>query len=150
MLAAKHLLVKETCEAFGGNDEMSVKAALWQITQEEASWRPEAGMRTAEQIVRHLAWCKAWYCEQGFGRPMLQIDEQAHDIAEAMQLLDAAHQTLSECLQGCTEEQLAKPIPTQFHGESAAHFFWVMLMHDLWHGGQIKTRRRLYRERVAR
>ena len=146
MLTAKTLLLKQTREAFSVNDEMSLLAALHTITQEEASWQPAPGLRTAEQIVRHLAWCKSWYCQQGFARPMLTIDENAHNIAEALQLLTAAHQTLTDCLESCPDDALNEPIPTQFHGESAAHFFWIMLMHDLWHAGQIKTRRRLCRQ----
>jgi len=144
----KELLLKQTREAFDGNDEMSIKSALWKITQDEASWVPGPGMKSAEQMVRHLAWCKSWYCQQGFGRPMLTIDEKAQNITEAVALLDAAQKTLLECLQACNEESLGQPIPTKFHGESAAHFFWIMLMHDIWHGGQIKTRRRAFRSRT--
>ena len=147
MASEKDLLLKQTREAFNGNNEMSLHAALRKITQEEASWEPGAGMRTIEQIVRHLAWCKGWYCEQGFGRPMLMVDEKAASIAEALELLAAAQQTLMKCLQACSEGALERPIPTQFHGDSAAHFFWIMLKHDIWHGGQIKTRRRAYRGR---
>jgi hypothetical protein len=147
MVNAKELLVKETREAFEANSEMSLMSALKNITQAEASWIPGPRMRSAEQIVRHLAWCKSWYCQQGFARPMLTVDEKTQNIEEAITLLASAQQILTECLRGCSAEALAQPIPTQFHGESAAHFFWIMLMHDLWHGGQIKTRRTQYRTR---
>jgi hypothetical protein len=147
MISVKDLLLKETREAFDGNDEMSLKAALGKITQDEASWVPHPGMQTAEKMVRHLAWCKSWYCEQGFARPMLSVDEKAQNIGEALALLDQSQKTLMECLETCGEEALGQAIPTKCHGESAAHFFWIMLMHDIWHGGQIKTRRRAYRSR---
>ena len=37
-----------------------------------------------------------------------------------------------------------RPVPGR-HGRSAAHLFWVLLMHDLYHAGQIRTRRTVYR-----
>jgi hypothetical protein len=142
----KQLLLKQTAEAFGGNDEMSLKASLWKITPAEASWRPDEKVRTAEQIVRHVAWCKSWYCEQGFGTPMLTIDERASDLDQAISLLEESQRVLVQCLEECSEERLSQPIPTKFHGESAAHFFWIMLMHDLYHAGQIRTRRTVFRQ----
>lgn len=145
-MAIKELLLKQTAEAFGGNDEMSLKASLRQITPAEASWRPGEKVRTAEQIVRHLAWCKSWYCEQGFGTPMLTIDERASDLDQAIALLEESQRVLVQCLESCSEERLPQPIPTKFHGESAAHFFWIMLMHDLYHAGQIRTRRTMFRQ----
>ena len=51
-----------------------------------------------------------------------------------------AHDVLTGCLESCTEESLELPIPNH-HGKSAAHFFWIMIMHDLYHAGQIRTRR---------
>ncbi|MEX0776405.1 MAG: DinB family protein [Phycisphaeraceae bacterium] len=144
-MTAKQLLLKQTAEAFGDNDEMSLKASLWKITATEASWRPDEKVRTAEQIVRHVAWCKSWYCEQGFGTPMLAIDERASNLEQAMTLLEESQRVLVQCLESCPEEKLAQPIPTKFHGELAAYFFWIMLMHDLYHAGQIRTRRTMFR-----
>jgi DinB family protein len=170
MLTAKQLLIKQTAEAFRGRPDMPLMASLDGITQEEASWRPDETTPNIEQIVRHIAWAKSRFCQQGFGTPMVLIDESVNDdgdsadlplefpcgaawgcssaagIKEAIKLLERAHRVLTECLESCTEESLDKPIPTN-HGKSAANFFWVMLMHDIYHAGQIRTRRTVYRAR---
>jgi uncharacterized damage-inducible protein DinB len=149
MLSVKDLLTKQTAEAFGTSDEMSLKSSLWQITQEEASWSPGPKRPSAEQIVRHVAACKSGYCHQGFGTPQLDISsEAAPNVQKSIELLEAAQQTLVQCLAGCSEEDLSRPIPVRFHGQSAAHFFWIMLMHDIWHGGQIRTRRSAHRAAI--
>ena len=170
MLTAKQLLVKQTTEAFRGRPDMPLMVSLEGITQEEASWRPDEATPTIEQIVRHIAWAKSRFCHQGFGTPMVIVDKDVNDdgdcadlpqefpcgaawgctsakgISEAIQLLERAHCVLTECLESCTEESLEKPIPTN-HGKSAANFFWVMLLHDIYHAGQIRTRRTVYRVR---
>jgi DinB superfamily len=167
MLTAKQLLIKQTTEAFRGRPDMPLMASLEGITDEEASWRPDENLPTIEQIVRHIGWAKSRFCEQGFGTPMVLIDLSVNDdgdspdlpwefpcgaawgcklaggIAGAIELLEKAHRVLTECLESCAEESLEKPIPTN-HGKSAANFFWVMLMHDLYHAGQIRTRRTIF------
>lgn len=148
MLRVKQLLLKQTHAAFGGDDEMSIKAALWKITPQEADWRPGEAVRNAEEIVRHVAYWKAEYCHQGFGTPKPAPEKSATgDIKQAVALLEDAHRTLVGCLEGCSEEDLARPIPTKCHGESSVNFFSVMIMHDTWHGGQIRTRRSTFRAR---
>ncbi len=168
MLTAKQLLLKQTAEAFRGRPDMPLMASLEGVTEEEASWRPDESTPTIEQIVRHIAWAKSRFCRQGFGTPMVLIDPSVNDdgdcaelpyefpcgaawgcgsakgIDGAIKLLEQAHRVLMECLESCTEESLEKPIPTN-HGKSAANFFWVMLMHDIYHAGQIRTRRTIYR-----
>src|SRR5438874_11529421 len=71
MLSAKQLLIQQTADAFDGRKDMSLMAALAGITQEEASWRAEQNLPTAEQFVRHVAWAKSWHCHQGFGSAMV-------------------------------------------------------------------------------
>ena len=170
MLTVKQLLIKQTAEAFRGRPDMPLMASLEGITQEEASWRPNETIPTIEQIVRHIAWAKSRFCQQGFGTLMVMIDKSVNDdgdsaelpdefpcgaawccgsakgIGEAIKLLEHSHRVLTECLEFSTEESLDKPIPTH-HGKSAANFFWVMLMHDIYHAGQIRTRRTVYRAR---
>jgi hypothetical protein len=171
MLTAKQLLIRQTAEAFRGRADMPLMAALDGITPEEAAWRPDGATPSVEQVVRHVAWAKSWYCRQGFGRPMVLADpsvnddgdspdvpcefpcgagwgrDQAPGVGGAVVLLEQAHRVLTECLESCSDESLERPIPTR-HGASAAHFFWVMLMHDLYHAGQIRTRRTLFRARA--
>jgi hypothetical protein len=143
-------------------------AALEGITQDEASWQPDGNTPSIEHVVRHVAWSKAIYCQQGFGTPILVTDDRlnadgdcpgipwefpcgagwgsasAGGIVEAIRLLEQSHAILTGCLEACSEEALENPIPTR-HGKSAAHFFWIMIMHDLYHAGQIRTRRTMYR-----
>src|SRR4051812_9790549 len=62
----------------------------------------------------------------------------------AVGLLERAHRIVVECLEACPEDALERPVPGR-HGRSAAHLFGVLLMHDLYHAGQIRTRRTVYR-----
>jgi hypothetical protein len=167
----KDLLLRQTVDAFSRRKDMSLMGALEGITDEEANWRADPKMPTAEQIVRHVAWAKSWYCFEGFGKPMVIADPSvdangdhadlpwefpcgaawgrgiAPGIRGAIELLEKAQGVLLECLQSCTEESLSHPIPTR-HGESsAANFFWIMAMHDTYHAGQIRTRRSTLRPR---
>jgi DinB superfamily len=167
MLSVKELLLKQTAEAFRGRPDMPLMASVAGITQAEASWRPNSVTPTIEQLVRHIAWAKSRFCQQGFDRPM--VIEDAHvnadgDCAElpyefpcgadwgsviapgiesAIKLLERSHAVLTECLEACSDESLEKPVPAP-HGKSAANFFWIMQMHDIYHAGQIRTRRTIY------
>jgi hypothetical protein len=171
-MTPKQLLLKQTAEAFSGRPDMPLRAALEGITDQEASWRIDDATPTIEQLVRHIAWAKSSYCAQGFGTPMVIDDatvnaegdspdlpiefpcgsgwgrSQAPGIAGAIGLLERAHRVIVGCLESCTEAALDQPIPTN-HGKSAAHFFWMMLMHDLYHAGQIRTRRTMFRVRLV-
>jgi hypothetical protein len=165
MMTVKQLLLQQTADAFSGRPDMSLMASLKGITQEEASWRPDANTPTAEQLVRHAAWAKARYCHEGFGVPMPLADRCVNDqgdapgvpwefpcgaawgcslapgIGEAVKLLEVSHRVLVGCLEACSEERLAQPIPTRHGKSAAANLFWIMAMHDAYHAGQIRTRR---------
>jgi len=165
-MTGKQLLLDHTTSAFSGRADMSLMASLKDITQEEASWRPDDSTPTAEQLVRHVAWAKTKYCHDGFGAAMVlqdpSVDENgdtpgipwefpcgagfgaadAPGIEKAVELLEQAHRVVVQCLQTCTEESLERAIPGR-HGKSAAHLFWILLMHDTYHAGQIRTRRKL-------
>jgi hypothetical protein len=166
MTTIKQLLLKQTADAYDGRADMSLMASLRGITAAEAGWRPGEGTPTVEQLVRHVAWAKSQYCHEGFGRPMALDDgyvdangdcaglpwefpcgagwgsRVAGGIGPAVELLGQAHRGLVECLESLPEDALDGPIPTR-HGSSAANLFWVLLMHDLYHAGQIRTRRTL-------
>jgi uncharacterized damage-inducible protein DinB len=172
MASAKDLLIKQTAEAFSGRPDMPMMAALAGITQQEASWRPDSSTPSIEQLVRHIAWAKSRFCQQGFGKPMILKDESVNDdgdsadlpqefpcgaawggraapgIQGAVGLLERAHRVLTECLESCSEDSLDKPIPTR-HGKSAMNFFWIMIMHDIYHAGQIRTRRTSFNARIV-
>ena len=144
----KDLLIKETQEAYSQNDEMSLLCSVRSLTQEEAEWRLNKTIWSIEEVLFHVASCKIEYCKQGFGKWQGDYPKPFGNIHEMLAFLDRAQTHLLECLRGCTEEDLQKPIPTRFHGESAAHFFWIMIMHDISHGAQIRTIRRAYGTRT--
>jgi hypothetical protein len=167
MLSPKKLLLAQVDEAFRGRPDMPLMAALDGVTQQAASWQPDATIPSIEQLIRHIAWSKSRFCQRGFARPMPIIDSNVNDdgdspdstedfpcgaawgleaapgIAGAVRLLEEAQKIFRECLESLPDDALEKPIPTH-HGKSAANFFWVMLMHDLYHAGQIRTRRTIH------
>src|ERR1700685_2361582 len=86
MLTAKQLLLKQTAEAFKGRPDMPLMASLEGITQEEALWRPDESISSIEQIVRHVAWAKSRFCQQGFGTAMVLIDPSVNDDGDSADL----------------------------------------------------------------
>jgi hypothetical protein len=144
----KQLLLKQTHEAYAGDAEMSLLAALEELTSAEAGWRLNETTWTIEENLYHVASCKIDYCQQGFGRWSEVYPKPLGDLAPLLALLDRAHQHLVQCLERCTEADLAEPIPTRFHGQSAAHFFWIMIMHDITHASAIAMIRRAYGSRT--
>ena len=177
MLTPRQLLIKQTAAAFADSPDMSLKAALAHVTQEEADWRPDIDdgdpIPSIEEIVRHIAWAKSTFCHNGFDAPMVLTDPAVNDegdhadlpwefpcgaaygrdlapgIDGALGLLEQAHRVLTQCLESCSDDSLGQPIPAQ-HGKSAAHFFTTMLMHDLYHAGTIRTRRTMCRAERGR
>jgi hypothetical protein len=146
-LKVKQLLIKQLQDAFSGDDEMSLQASLGNLTQEETSWRMNDTTWTIEEILYHIAGCEIEYCRQGFGKG-LEYGKPIGEIERMLNLLDQAHARLVGCLETLPEADLDKPIPTEWHGESAAHFFWIMIMHRVSHAAQIRTIRRAYGSRT--
>ncbi len=147
-METKELLLSELEEAYSGSGEMSLKVSLEELTPEEASWRLNETTWTIEEIVYHVASVAIEYCKQGFGKWSSDYDRPVGDLKGVLSLLDKAHRHLVQCLQECTEESLHEPLETKFHGESTRHFFWVMVMHYISHGAQIRTIRRAYGSRT--
>jgi hypothetical protein len=146
-LKAKELLLKQLHDVYSGDDEMSLQASLGDLSQEEASWRMNDTTWTIEEILYHVAACEIEYCRQGFGKG-LAYDKPIGDIGQMLALLGEAHAHLVGCLEILPEDDLDKPIPTRWHGESAAHFFWIMILHRASHAAQIRTVRRAYGSRT--
>jgi hypothetical protein len=168
MVSAKEMLLRQVDEAFRGRPDMPLMAALEGVSQGEGSWQPDPAIPSIEQIVRHIGWSKSRFCQRGFGTGMPVADAGVNDdgdsaglpeefpcgagwgarvkpgIGGAMELLEEAQKVFRGCLEWLSEDELDRAIPTH-HGKSAANFFWVMLMHDLYHAGQIRTRRTVYR-----
>lgn len=143
----RQLLLKQLQDAHSGDDEMSLQASLADLTVEELGWRMNDTTWTIGEILYHLYSCEIEYCKQGFGQS-IPYDRPLDDVGALLALLDQAHALMMRCLSACPEEALDQPIPTRWHGESAAHFFWMMVMHRVGHAAQVRTLRRAYGSRT--
>ena len=85
-MKAKQLLLKELCDAFSGDDEMSLQASLGDLTREEASWRMNDTTWTIKEILYHVATCEIEYCQQGFDK-RLEHGKPIGDIEQMLKLL---------------------------------------------------------------
>ena len=146
-MKAKDLLLKQLHDAYEGDDEMSLQASLVDLTAQEASRRLNDKTWTIDEILYHVASCEIEYCRQGYSRG-IEYQRTVGDLDATLALLERAHDLLVSCLQGCPGGDLDKPIPTRWHGESAAHFFWIMVMHRVSHAAQIRTIRRSFGSRT--
>lgn len=164
MGSAKAVLTAELAAAFEGRPDMPLMAVLDGVTDAEARWCPSPDAPSIDQIVRHIAWSKSRFCQQAFGVDMVLNDPRVSPegdtegvprdfpcgcaygvmlrpgIAGAVGLLREAHRVMTRCLDELPEQALAHPLPVH-HGSSALNFFWTMVMHDVFHAGQIRTRR---------
>ena len=143
----KELLLKQLYDCYAGDDEMSLLASLGDLTPKEASWRLNDTTWTIGEILVHLYSCEIEYCQEGFGQSV-PYEKPLDDVPALLAFLEQAHTLMVRCLSECAEEALDQPIPTQWHGESAAHFFWIMVMHRISHAAQIRTLRRAYGSRT--
>jgi len=144
----KELLRTQTEDAFVRSEEMSLLCSVKDLTQTEAEWRLNPTIWTIEEILYHVASCKLEYCTQAFGKWKEVIAQPFGTIQGMISLANTAHRHVMQCLDECTEEDLRRPVPTTFHGESAGHLFWILIMHDISHGAQIRTIRRAYGTRT--
>jgi uncharacterized damage-inducible protein DinB len=140
----KNLLLLQTIDAFEKNPEMSLLSSLEDLSQKEAEWRLNDTTWSIEEILYHVASIKIFYCKQGFSKWNDPEEKPFGDISAMIEMNHKAYNHLLACLKSCSEEDLSKPIPTRCHGATAANFFWIMIMHDINHGAQIKTIRRAY------
>ena len=143
----KELLLKQLDDVYSGDDEMSLHASLGDLAPEEAARRLNDTTWTVAEILYHAASCEIEYCRQGFGQG-IEYDKPLDDLPRLLDLLERAHGLLVRCLQGCSLDALDQPIPTRWHGESAAHFFWIMILHRASHAAQIRTLRRAFGSRT--
>lgn len=147
-LSVKQFLMKQLNEAYSLNDEMSFKVSVADITQEEASWQMNEVTWTIEQIIYHVASSVIEYCKQGFGVWDEAYDKPIGDISLMLGLSDRAFNHLIMQISSVDDFYMFDPIETKFHGESGAHFFWIMIMHYITHAAQIRTIRRAYGSRT--
>lgn len=113
------------------------------LTDAVARRETELSSWTMLKVLQHVADCKAMYMTQAFGEPPQPFPAVGDDLESVLAYLDAAHDYLITCLANLDETDLGKPLPTTAHGESAAHLFWVMAQHDVNHGSQILSLRKI-------
>jgi len=142
-MGVKDLLIHQTKLAFSEDSEMSLMISIQGLAAETAVKRLNDRIWTIEEIVFHVAFWKIEYCRQGFGKWDHPVRSCLGDFNQTVDLLVAAQAHLMECLQSCSEETLSQPISTRCHGESAAHFFSIMAIHDVSHATQIRTIQRM-------
>jgi hypothetical protein len=155
-MTAKELLLHVTRQAYRA-DEMSLLTGVfpWKyqppgppepdpdrnLTDAAARRKPDGWHRSVLDILKHVAQCKASYMTQAFGPPPEPLPEVGETPASVLACLDTAQAYVLACLAGIDEADLDKPVPTDFHGESAANLFWVLAQHDVAHGSQIDVLR---------
>jgi hypothetical protein len=164
MLTAKHILLTHLAESFQGRRDMSLIGVLEGLTEAEAAWRPAPLAPSIAEMLRHIAWSATTYCRDAFRVPLVADDtgvspegdtdgipwefpcgsgygRTTHPgLSGATTLARLAQAQLVECLTNLPDDALDQPVANR-HGRSAAHFFWVMTQHNLYHAGQIRTRR---------
>ncbi|HJN16521.1 MAG TPA: DinB family protein [Armatimonadota bacterium] len=136
-MTLRDLLLHETERAYDW-DEMCMKAATRGLTT-EAARRSTDGVWHCPiwSIIDHVARCDLMYMIQAFGDPPKPVAEPGDTIESLLEYLEACHAYRVHCLEQIAEDDLAKPVPTAWHGESAANLFWTMIQHDVSHAGQI-------------
>ena len=80
---------------------------------------------------------------EAFGEPSSPLPPVGDDLESALAYLEATRTLLVACLENMDEEALREPVPTSWHGETSANLFWVMAQHDVDHGSQIVSLRKL-------
>jgi hypothetical protein len=169
------LLLAMLDDAYDKSDEHSLTSALRKITREELHYRPVPetrgvgksfsgpGTTTIALRLVHVALCKVMYENHAFGDPSLDWEKARkavalpHPVDEPGPLiasLDAAQERLRAALLGLADADLDTMVYTNW-GEQwpAWRIFNSMIQHDIWHGGQIRTLRKLWeleRKRSAR
>ncbi len=107
-------------------------------------------LSTIEYKVAHVATCKIMYAEYAFRDGQLSwrwTDLRVPRRLDAMRVyLEDAHRTLRGYLDGLADADLQVPRQTNW-GElwPTERILWVMIQHDGYHGGQIRTMRAFYR-----
>ncbi len=149
----------------------TLQAALDGLTEEEFWWKPSENAWTLKRIgdrwtldyewtsphpkspltiawlVVHIATCKVMYVEYAFG-PALQTWETIPipcDLKSSLTSLYESHLQLAKALDRMTDNDLPAPRKTNW-GElmPTEQIFWTLIHHDIYHGAQIQTLRKLF------
>jgi uncharacterized damage-inducible protein DinB len=142
----------------------SILQAVTPLTCDQLAWRPAAHMRSAGELVRHIAlgrieWfvrmhapgslelasqIKVWE-EDGHGNRYVQEDaiDITEQAAELVKWLEASWQMVNETLKTWTVDDLGKTYRHTWRGSAYAisrqWTIWRIMAHDIHHGGELSV-----------
>jgi hypothetical protein len=118
----------------------------WMEDYEQPAPEPAPFTTLGWRLV-HVATCKIMYYEYAFGERVLTWDtiDIPHTADGAISLLEEGHRRLMDALVKLSDADMTKMVYTNW-GEQwpIQKIFWVMISHDLHHGGEIACLRDLY------
>jgi uncharacterized damage-inducible protein DinB len=138
-MSRKALLEHQIKLAFSDDPEMSLLASVEPYGNEIMDKRISEDTWSVAEILYHVALCKISYCKEGWGEWSGEIEKPFGDLQGMRKLLVRSNDHLLDCLGTLDEDDLDKPLNLSFHGESARHFFSVMIVHDAAHAAQIRA-----------
>lgn len=170
MGAAVELLARQMSEAFH-----TVRSRVDGLIDDEYFWEPVEGcwrvyrrpdgrwdhdyaepdpmpapFTTIGWRLAHIATCKVMYHEHAFGPGELTWNsiETPSSAGRAIDMLEEGHALLTGDLAGLEDDDLERPVATNWGEEWPAwRIFWTMIHHDAHHGAEIGVLRDLYRAR---
>lgn len=118
----------------------------WTVDYELPEPHPAPVTTIAWRLV-HIATCKIMYHEHAFCSRALTWDdiEIPHTAAGAIAQLEEGHRRLKSVLAGLVDADLKRMLYTNWGDQwQIQKIYWVMISHDLHHGGEIGCLRDLY------
>lgn len=127
----------------------------WGLRYNNGVWIPDfdrpnpkaPGPKTIGWLLAHIASCKEMYFEYAFGPALKQWEDLIipGDIQGLRDYLDSMQRPLADKLELLNESDLEKPILTNWGAQKPVWWiYWIMLSHDIEHGGQIFQIKREY------
>lgn len=152
-MTTRNLLLHITARAYNA-DEMALLSDMfpwrWEpsqkglvrdpsrdLTEAAAKTQPEGWHQPIYGILKHVGECKAMYLDQAFGPPAEPYPVLGESLEELLAYLEAVQRRCIACIEQLDDAALGEPVPTDWHGETAANLFWVLAQHDVAHGAQI-------------
>ncbi len=118
----------------------------WTLDYDRPTPIPKAPLTIAWLIV-HIATCKLMYVEYAFGPAQLTWDKIPipSDLDSSLASLQESHTHLVKALDSIKDTDLSTLRRTNW-GElwPTEQIFWTLIHHDIYHGAQIQTLRKLY------
>jgi uncharacterized damage-inducible protein DinB len=123
-------------------------SGAWVIDYDPAQPQPAPFTTIAWRTV-HIASVNYLYWDYAFGTASLSFDlETPGDVAEATEWLFGSHQPILDALDGLSEPDLDRLVPTNWGEHWPAHRIFATLINEqVHHGAEISLLRDLYRYR---